>query len=136
MVAQTDLRALAEGLHADLDPRTSLPGACRHALGAHSERPVVHVPDRERERRQRLEILLGQHLLAIAEIDRASQLVQLRQRSEVHERRATGVRTYGVLYVAQQRRLPAQVTVLLAITVLLATLAHPEADTAAVGPTR
>ena len=56
------------------------------------ERAVVHVPDRQRQRRQRLEVVPRQVLLAVAQVDRLTQLGQLGQRGEVDERRALGVR--------------------------------------------
>ncbi len=52
---------------------------------------IVHVPDGERQRRQLLEVVVAQHLLA-ADVDRFAQPSQLGERLHVVEHRTLGVR--------------------------------------------
>src|SRR4051794_1206190 len=62
---------------ADLDATATARRARLHTLRTHREAAIVHVPDGKRQWRQCLEVLLGQVLLAIAEVDRFTQLREL-----------------------------------------------------------
>ena len=93
-----------------------LPPAVRSCrpLDRTREDAVVHVPDGERQRRQRLEVVLGEELLAVAEVDRLA---------AAQPARAAGVKSANTAPlalvrrehgdVAEQRRLPVEVVGLL-----------------------
>ena len=84
-------RRCLERLDTDLCTSAATFGAELLALGAQREAGIVLVPERQRKRRERLEVVLAQHLLA-ADVDRMTQLGQLRHRREVEEDRTLRVR--------------------------------------------
>ena len=126
VVTQALAGARAHCFHTDLDPAAAALGALLKPLGPHRESAVIHVPDSQRQRRQRLEIVLGQDFLAVPEIDGAAQLAQLGQRGEVGEPRPLVVLADRVLDIAQQIHLPLQVVD------LFGAVAHPEAHPVAI----
>ncbi len=71
-VARSDLQRL----DADLRTPTAFSGALLKAPGPESEAAVVHVPDGQRQRRQPLEVVVAEHLLA-AHVDRLAKFSQL-----------------------------------------------------------
>src|ERR1700691_3282598 len=81
----------AHRLDADLDPAGAPGGALLDTLRADGEAAVVHVPDRQPQRREALEVVPGKMLLAVAEIDGLVQFTQLRKRSEIGENGTLGV---------------------------------------------
>ena len=76
--------------------RRSPPDRCRPSvrsctpLDADGEAGVVHVPEGQRQRRQLLQVVVAEHLLAV-DVDRLAQLGQLGQRLQVVEHRTLGV---------------------------------------------
>src|ERR1700733_4644554 len=75
----------AHRLHADLDPAAAALGPLLNPLGPDGEAAVVHVPDREREWGERLQVLPAEMLLAITEVDSVAQLRQFRKRGDISE---------------------------------------------------
>src|SRR5215475_1477761 len=61
-------------LDADLGPARSTPDAFLDTLRADGETAVVHIPHGQRERREALEVVPGEVLLAIAKVDDLAQL--------------------------------------------------------------
>src|SRR6266851_7736404 len=75
----------AHRLHADLDPAAAASGPLLNALGPDSEPAIIHVPDREGERGERLQVFPAEVILAIAEVDSVMQLRQFRKRGDISE---------------------------------------------------
>src|SRR5207253_10974906 len=72
------------GLDADLGPPTAVLRSLLEPLGPDREGAVVHVPDRQRQRRELLQVVLAENLLTV-DIDRLAELSQLGQGREVTE---------------------------------------------------
>jgi hypothetical protein len=61
-------RTGGHGLDDDLDPAGAPGGSRLNALGADGEAAVVHEPDRQRQRRQALQVLPAEVLLPVSEV--------------------------------------------------------------------
>ena len=106
VTAQPLARPFGHRLDADLDTTATTFGALLQPLGPHGETAIVHVPDGKGQRGQRLQVVLGEELLAVAEVHRTLQLAEFRQRGEVDEFRGLVVLSRRVPDVAQQLGLP------------------------------
>src|SRR4051812_36728002 len=103
VVDQTNASAIVHGIYADLDATRAAFRSRLQSLGTHTEATVIHVPDRQRQRRERLEVLLAQMLLAVTEVDRLPQLVQFSERSHVEMHRPVGTDGSRLCDVGEQR---------------------------------
>ena len=70
----------AHRLDADLDPARASRGPLLDALRTEGEVTVIHVPDRQCQGREALEVVPAEVLLTITEIDGLVQFTQLRKR--------------------------------------------------------
>src|ERR1700730_10075063 len=82
----------AHRLDADLDPACAPGGPLLETLRAEGEATVVHVPDRQRQRREALEVVPAKRRLTITEIHSLAQLRELGQRCEVGKDCALSIR--------------------------------------------
>ena len=126
MVGEPDPTGFAHHLDAELDPPTAAGRTLLQTLGALAERAVVHEPHSQGQRTQRLEVVVGQVLLAVTPVDDVTELAQLGQRGQVDEGSTLGVDRPALTNVAEQRCLPVEVVD------LLGTMPHPEAHAVAI----